>query len=334
MKAIVVRQQEDGPLLEWKDVPDVTIASGEVLLDVKASAVNRADLSQARGNYPPPPGVTDILGLEASGVVSAVAEDVSGWREGDRVCCLLPGGGYAERVSVPAGMLLRLPGEWSFEQGAAIPEVWLTAFVNLFWEGNLREGETVLIHAGGSGVGTAAIQLARVAGATVLITAGAEEKLRAGRELGAALAVNYKDADFAAEVMAYTSNKGVDLILDPVGATHVPRDLQILREHGRLVVIGLLSGSRAEIDLRYVLGKSLRIVGSRLRTRPQAEKIAITQSFAERFWPLFQDGTLQPIVDRVFPMPQADDAHNYVLQNRNIGKVILSLGDIASRPSS
>lgn len=324
MKAIAVRGEKGDPILEWSDVPDVAYGPDEVLLDVRATAVNRADLSQARGNYPPPPGVTDIMGLEASGVVRATGPNVTEWEAGDRVCCLLPGGGYAERVAVPAGMLLQLPPDWSFEQGAAIPEVWLTAFVNLFQEGMLQEGETVLIHAGGSGVGTAAIQLARVAGATVFITAGSEGKLQAGRELGASQAINYKESDFAEEVLQF-ADKGVDLILDPVGATHFARDLRILREGGRLVVIGLLSGAQSEINLAFVLGKSLRIIGSRLRPRPPQEKIQITSAFAQRFWPLFAEGILQPIIDRIFPLPDAQAAHRYVLENRNTGKVILSL---------
>ena len=324
MKAINVRQKEGKPFLEWGDVEDVTYGADEVLLEIRASAVNRADLSQARGNYPPPAGVTEILGLEASGVVSAVGSQVMDWQPGDRVCCLLSGGGYAERVAVPAGMLMRLPDDWSFEQGAAIPEVWLTAFVNLFQEGNLQKDETVLIHAGGSGVGTAAIQLARVAGATPLITAGTEEKLETGRGLGASLGVNYKDEDFSARVMAFTSGAGVDLILDPVGSDNFLRDIEILREHGRLVIIGLLSGGQAQINLGHVLSKSLRIIGSRLRTRPVTEKIAITTAFVERFWPLFKAGILKPVIDRVFTMPNANEAHNYVLQNRNIGKVILT----------
>lgn len=325
MKAIAVEQREGRPFLVWTEAPDVKYSAHEVLIDVKATAVNRADLSQARGNYPPPPGVTDILGLEASGVIAETGTEVSSWRAGDRVCCLLPGGGYAEQVAAPAGMLLPLPEQWTFEQGAAIPEAWLTAYVNLFREGALQQGEIVLIHAGGSGVGTAAIQLARVAGATVLITAGAEEKLNTARELGAALAINYKHADFAEEVTSFTGGEGVDLILDPVGATHVARDLQILREQGRLIVLGLLSGSRAEINLGYILAKSLRVIGSRLRPRSVDEKIAITQGFAQRFWPLFGRGELAPIVDRVFPLPQANDAHEYVRQDRNTGKVVLSL---------
>lgn len=325
MKAITVEHKAGKPVLVWADAPDVEFGPGDVLIDVKASAVNRADLSQARGNYPPPPGVTDILGLEASGAIVATGEEVDNWHVGDRVCCLLPGGGYAEQVPAPAGMLLPLPEDWTFAQGAAIPEAWLTSYVNLFREGALQEGETVLIHAGGSGVGTAAIQLARKAGATVFITAGTEEKLQAARELGASLAINYKETDFAEEITSFTGGEGVDLVLDPVGATHVGRDLAILREGGRLIVIGLLSGVQAEISLAYILGKSLRIIGSRLRPRPVEEKISITRGFADRFWALFESGELAPIIDRVFPMPQANDAHEYVRQNRNTGKVILSL---------
>lgn len=325
MKAITVKQQDGKPVLIWSDAPDVEFGPDEVLIDVKASAVNRADLSQARGNYPPPPGVTDILGLEASGLIAATGAEVENWRAGDRVCCLLPGGGYAQQVAAPVGMLLKLPEDWTFEQGAAIPEAWLTAYVNLFREGRLQEGETVLMHAGGSGVGTAAIQLARKAGATVFITAGTEEKLNTARELGASLAINYKEADFAEEIMSFTVGQGVDLVVDPVGATHVGRDLAILREGGRLIVLGLLSGVQAEINLAHILGKSLHIIGSRLRPRSVDEKIAITQEFANRFWPLFESGELAPVIDRVFPLPQANEAHEYVRQDRNTGKVILSL---------
>lgn len=323
MKAITVEQHEGGPHLSWSDAPDVSHGASEVLLEIKASAVNRADLSQARGNYPPPPGVTDILGLEASGVVRAVGADVAEWRVGDRVCCLLPGGGYAQQVAVPAGMLLSLPDNWTFEQGAAIPEAWLTAFVNLFQEGGLERGESVLIHAAGSGVGTAAIQLSRVTGATVFATAGTEEKLQRARDLGAALAVNYKYADFTRDIGAFRDGRGVDVILDPVGASHFGKDLEILTNNGCLLVIGLLSGAVTEINLGAVLGKSLRIIGSRLRPRPLREKIAITKAFGERFWPLFEEGTLQPIIDCVFSITEAQAAHDYVRQNRNIGKVIL-----------
>lgn len=325
MKAIVVHQVEgrERPSLRWEEVPDPAYGAEEVLVDVRAAAVNRADLSQARGNYPPPPGVTEVMGLEMAGVITAVGEAVKGWQRGDRVCALLPGGGYAEKAAVHADMLLRLPGNWSFEQGAAVPEVWYTAYVNLFLEGELQAGETVLLHAGGSGVGTAAIQLAREAGARVFITAGAAKKLERGRELGASLAVNYKEEDFSEPVLAASGGKGVGVILDPVGANYFARNLRLLRENGRLVQIGLLSGAEAEINLGLVLGKSLRIIGSRLRPRPLSEKIAITGRFEEEVWPLLVSGKVEPIIDSVFPLEEAEEAHEYVRQDRNLGKVIL-----------
>jgi putative PIG3 family NAD(P)H quinone oxidoreductase len=324
MQAIVVKREGDAaPRLVWESVPDVTYGADEVLVDVRAAAVNRADLSQARGNYPPPPGASEILGLEMSGTIGAMGANVSGWQVGDRVCALLPGGGYAEQVAVPAGMLMPLPDQWSFAQGAAIPEVWFTAYVNLFSEGELRRGERVLIHAGGSGVGTAAIQLARVTGATPFTTAGADFKLARCRELGAELTVNYKKEDFLPRVLDATGGEGVHLILDPVGADYFMRNLQALRRQGRLVHIGTLSGSRTDVDLRLILGQRLRLVGSTLRTRPVAEKIRITRDFTARFWPLLRSGELEPIIDTTFPLPEAGAAHRYVAENRNLGKVIL-----------
>lgn len=323
MNAIVVRGDAAAPELVWEAVEDVDFGRDEVLVGVRATAVNRADLSQARGNYPPPPGASAILGLEMAGVITAVGADVGGWQVGDRVCALLPGGGYAELAAVPAGMLMAIPDDWTFEQAAAVPEVWFTAFVNLFLEGALQPGETVLIHAGGSGVGTAAVQLARAAGATAFVTAGTPDKLARCRELGAALAINYKEQDFLTAVLAATDNQGVDLILDPVGGAYVARNLQALRPFGRLVNIGLLSGGRGEMDMAQVLRKRLRVIGSTLRTRPLAEKITITQQFTERFWPLLRDGTLQPVIDTIFPIEQAHAAHAYVAADRNTGKVIL-----------
>ncbi|MFZ0544572.1 MAG: NAD(P)H-quinone oxidoreductase [Candidatus Promineifilaceae bacterium] len=326
MKAIVVHREDKIPELVWETVEDVSYKAEEVLVAVKASAVNRADLSQAAGNYPPPPGVTDILGLEMAGVILEKGEKVRGWQVGDRVCALLGGGGYAEQVAVHQDMLMRLPEAWSFAQGTAVPEVWLTAFVNLFIEGGLQSGETVLVHAGGSGVGTAAIQLAREAGATSFTTAGAEEKLAACRELGAALAINYKEEDFLERVQAATNGKGVDLILDPVGANYLERNLMALKPNGRMVLIGLMSGAKTELNLGLVLGKSLRIIGSRLRSRPLTEKIAITRQFQSRFWSLMENGMIMPVVDTVFPIAQAQQAHQYVRENRNTGKVILEVG--------
>ncbi|MBX3055530.1 MAG: NAD(P)H-quinone oxidoreductase [Anaerolineae bacterium] len=325
MKGIVVERKNGAVLLLWQDVLDVTFGPDEVLVDVRATAVNRADLLQARGGYPPPPGASHILGLEMAGVINAVGEAVEGWQPGDRVCALLPGGGYAEQVAVPAGMLLRLPDGWSFAQGTAVPEVWYTAYVNLFLEGDLKPGETVLIHAGASGVGTAAIQLACNTDAVAFVTAGRADKLAACRELGAALAINYKEQDFLEMVLAATDGQGVDLILDPVGGAYLERNVRALRPFGRLVNIGLLGGGRGELDMGLVLRNRLRLVGSTLRNRPPAEKIQITRQFEAGFWHLFRTGELKPIIDRVFPIQEAQAAHEYVARDENIGKVVLTL---------
>lgn len=323
MKAIVVKGEARNPQLVWQDVPDVSFGADEVLVRVRATAVNRADLLQARGGYAPPPGASEILGLEMAGEIEAIGTEVTGWQVGDWVCALLPGGGYAEKAAVPADMLMRLPDAWKFEMGTAVPEVWFTAYVNLFLEGKLQAEETVLIHAGASGVGTAAIQLAQAVGARAFVTAGSEAKLISCRELGAALAVNYKTQDFLTEVLAATNNEGVDLILDPVGGSYLEKNVAGLRSFGRLVSIGLLGGSTGELNMVHLLRKRLHIVGSTLRSRPLAEKIAITRQFTDRFWPLLRDGRLRPIIDATFPIAQAQAAHEYVAENRNTGKVIL-----------
>ena len=325
MKAIVVKKGDKNPLLLWEEVPDIQCGPEEVLVNVNTTAVNRADLLQAMGLYPPPPGESEILGLEMAGVITAIGDATKGRQIGDKVLALLPGGGYAQQVAVHHQMLIELPGNWSFVEGAAIPEVWLTAFINLFIEGSLQSGETVMIHAGGSGVGTAAIQMAHEAGALVYITAGAEEKLEKCRALGAALALNYKEQDFFIEVMVATEGKGVDLILDPVGGAYLNQNLSLLKESGRLVNIGLLGGNTAEMNMAAILGKSLRIIGSRLRSRPLTEKIAITQQFKERFWPMLEGGKIQPVIDTVFPIEELQAAHAYVRENRNTGKVILEV---------
>ena len=324
MKAITIRGQKSDPVLVWEEVPDISYGLDEALIEVRAAAVNRADLMQARGNYPPPPGASEILGLEMAGVVREVGEAVSGWRPGDRVCALLPGGGYAEYAAVPAGMLMPIPEGWTFAQAAAVPEVWFTAYINLFNEAQLKVGETALIHAGASGVGTAAIQLVVDAGARAIATAGSEEKVAFCRELGAT-AINYKTQDFLEQVMAATNGRGVDVILDPVGGDYLARNAAALRRFGRLVNIGLLGGAKGELNMGQVLGKRLRIIGSTLRTRPVEEKIAITRRFAAEVMPRLADGRLRPIVDRVFPIAEVQAAHEYVLENRNIGKVILQV---------
>jgi putative PIG3 family NAD(P)H quinone oxidoreductase len=325
MKAIVVKRTEGEPTLSWEDVPDVTYGPDEVLVDIKATAVNRADLLQARGDYPPPPGESEILGLEMCGVVAAVGDTAKGWQVGDCVLGLLAGGGYAEQVAVHPQMLIPLPDSWAFTVGAAVPEVWLTAFSNLFLEGSLQSGERVLIHAGGSGVGTAGIQLCLAAGATAYVTAGSATKLDKCRELGASLAVNYKEQDFFNEVMEFTDNHGVDLILDPVGAAYLTKNINLLAVNGRLINIGLMGGSETEINLGAILGKSLRIIGTRLRPRPLAEKISITREFENRFWSMLAEDRLQPVIDSVFPIEEAQAAHRCLRQNKNIGKVVLEM---------
>ena len=325
MKAIVVTKENANPLLLWSNVPDIHCGPQEVIVDVKATAVNRADLLQAQGLYPPPPGESEILGLEMAGLIAAVGSEVRDHRIGERVLALLPGGGYAQQAAVDHRMLIEMPQDWSFAEGAAIPEVWLTAFTNLFVEGGLAARESVMIHAGGSGVGTAGIQMAREAEAVVYATAGTAPKLKACRELGAAVAINYREQDFLKEALAATDGNGVDLILDPVGGAYLDRNLKLLKENGRLVTIGLLGGGTAELDLAAVLGKSLHIIGSRLRSRPLAEKIDLTRKFRERFWPLLAEGRIHPVVDKVFPIEEAQAAHQYVRQNRNTGKVILTV---------
>jgi putative PIG3 family NAD(P)H quinone oxidoreductase len=243
----------------------------------------------------------------------------------DRVCALVTGGGYAEQVNVPAALLMRVPDTWSDEQAAAIPEVFYTAYVNLFMEANLQKDETVLIHGAASGVGTAAIQLAREAGCRVIATAGSDEKIARCRELGAELAVNYKKEDFAERTLAHTNGQGVDVILDNVGAAYFERNVRLLRLKGRLVFIGTMSGSQAEINIGALMGRRLRLIGSVLRSRSLGEKVEIKERFMAQFWPLLLDGTIQPILDSVYPIEQANEAHHRMADNQNIGKIILKV---------
>ena len=247
------------------------------------------------------------------------------WATG--LCALLPGGGYAEKVAVPADMVMRLPDNWTFAQGTAVPEVWFTAFVNLFLEADLQAGETVLIHAGASGVGTAAIQLAKAVKAKVFITAGASEKLRRCRELGVDLAINYREEDFLTAVQEATHGKGVDVILDPVGGSHLKKNVAALAPFGRLVNIGLLGGVDGEMNVGLLLRNRLRLVGSTLRNRSVSEKIDITRQFSQRFWPLLAAGKLHPIIDTTFPIADAQQAHAYVAADKNTGKVILLVSE-------
>ena len=325
MKAIAVRSGQGSVELKWEEAPGVAPGPGEILLDVHAAGVNRADLLQARGLYPPPPDESPILGLEAAGQIAAVGEGVLTWQPGDRVCALALWGGYAEQVVLPEGLLIPLPDRWSYVHGAAIPEVWLTAYSNLCLEGNMRAGEVVLIHAGGSGVGTAAIQIARELGARTVVTAGTDEKRARCRELGADLAIDYKTENFAEALMAFTGGRGVDLILDCVGGGYLEQNIAILKPHGRLITIGLLGGTHGRLDMAAVLMKSLTLKGTRLRARTREAKAEITQQFRDRIWPLLVAGKIVPVVDRVFPIARAESAHQFVKDNRNIGKVILEM---------
>ncbi len=325
MKAIVVQQDKKDNPLSWEEVPAPDYGSAEVLVDIQAAALNRADLMQRAGHYPPPPGAPDILGLEMAGAVAAVGANVTSWQVGDRVCALLPGGGYAEQVNVPQEMLMAIPDGWSYEQAAAVPEVFYTAYVNLFMEAGLVPGETALIHGGASGVGTAAIQLVREAGCRVFTTAGRADKVARCRELGAELAINYKEEDFAERIEAYTNGDGVDVILDMVGADYLERNLRLLRLKGRLVFISMLSGAKTEINLGALMGRRLRMIGSVLRSRSLEEKVEIKQRFMAQFWPKLVDGTIQPIIDRVYPITEANEAQARMANNENIGKIILKV---------
>jgi putative PIG3 family NAD(P)H quinone oxidoreductase len=336
MKAIVVHPKRPSPVLSWEEVATPVPGAEDVLVEVHATAVNRADLLQARGLYPPPPGDSPILGLELAGRIQAAGSNVQGWRPGDRICALAPGGGYAEQAVLPQGLLIPLPDDWPYQSGAAVPEVWLTAYSNLCLEGGLAPGESLLVHAGASGVGTAAIQIGRELGARVLVTAGSEEKRARCRQLGAELAIDYRGEDFAEAVMTHTDHQGVDLILDCVGGPYLAQHLEVLKPYGRLITIGVLGGARGQLDMATVLMKSLTLKGTRLRARTLEEKTALTRQFRDRIWPRLVSGNIAPVVDRVFPIAAAGQAHQYVSENRNIGKVILEVQPAAeeTRPSA
>ncbi len=325
MKAIIVQADQENNPLVWQDMPVPTYSEDEVLVNIYATALNRADLLQRAGRYPVPPGASNILGLEMAGQIAAVGSNVTGWQVGDRACALLSGGGYAEQTNVPYQMLMPIPDNWSYQQAAAIPEVFFTAFVNLFMEAGLQKGEAMLIHGGASGVGTAAIQLAREAGCRIFATAGTDEKVARCISLGVELAVNYKKEDFVEQIKTQTNGEGVDVILDMVGAAYLERNIQLLKLRGRLVFIAVLGGAKTEVNLAILMSRRLRLIGSVLRSRSLAEKIEIKQKFMEQFWPLLENGTIQPIIDSVYPIEQVEEAHRRMAENQNIGKIILKI---------
>lgn len=325
MRAMVT--QEDGSLL-WQEVAVPSLERGDVLVETYATALNRADLAQRRGLYPPPSGASEVLGLEVAGVVSKVGWEVDNWHVGDAVCALLPGGGYAEAVVVPQDLLMPVPLGWTFAQAAALPEVFYTAFLNVFLEAHLDKGEWVLIHGGASGVGTAAIQLVKHAGSNVVVTASSEEKLAMCRNLGADITINYQEQDFV-KVIGDSEAGGIDVALDIVGAPYLAQHLEVLNTNGRLVVIATLGGKQAELDLRALMGKRIAIKGSTLRSRPLHEKVHIKEQFMKRFWRLIEQGAIHPVIDSIYPIADVDAAHEHMRQNRNIGKIVLQVREEA-----
>jgi len=327
MRAVVASEPGGPEVLTLGDRPDPEPGPGEVVVDVAATAVNRADLLQRRGNYPPPKGASDILGLECSGTVSAVGPDVERWTEGDEVCALLAGGGYAERVLVPAGQLMAVPEEIGLVDAAALPEVACTVWSNVFMVAGLQRGETLLVHGGAGGIGTFAIQLAHALGARVATTAGSEEKLEVCRSLGADITVNYREQDFVEVVKGASDGHGADVVLDNMAAKYLARNLDVLATEGRLVVIGMQGGTKTEIDLGLVLRKRLAVIGTTLRARPTEGKAAICASVEEHVWPLVADGSVRPVVHASYPLSEAAEAHRVVEESSHIGKVLLVVDD-------
>jgi NADPH2:quinone reductase len=297
--------------------------AGEVLIEVAAAGVNRPDVMQRQGKYPPPPGVTDIPGLEVAGRVTALGPGVADRRVGDQVCALVSGGGYAEQCVAPAPQCLPVPTGLSLTEAAAIPETYFTVWTNVFERGRLQPGETLLVHGGASGIGTTAIQLARAFGARVLATAGSEAKCRACERLGAERAIDYKSEDFVAAVKQATEGRGADVILDMVAGDYIPRDVEALAKDGRIVVIALQRGAKTELNLLPLMQRRLSITGSTLRPRSVDEKGAIARALREKVWPLLEAGRCKPVIDSTFPLAQAADAHRRIESGEHVGKIVL-----------
>ena len=326
MKAIEISRFGPPEVLTLTERPDPVPAAGEVLIDVDAAGVNRPDVIQRYGKYPPPPGASDLPGLEVAGRIAALGEGVSGFAVGDRVCALLAGGGYAERAAVPQEQVLPIPKGMTGIQAAAIPETFFTVWTNVFQRGKLKYGESILIHGGTSGIGTTAIQLARAFGARVLTTAGSDEKCDAAKKLGAEHAFNYKTTDWVAESKQATGGRGVDVILDIVGGDYIPKNLDLLAVEGRLLQIAFLKHARAEVDFSIMMRKRAWITGSTLRPRSPAEKGAIARDLQQHVWPLLEQGVVAPVIHETFPLAQASEAHRLMESSTHIGKIVLDVG--------
>jgi len=326
MKAVIVEKPGDERALKLAEVPDPVPKDDELLIRVRCAGLNRADLMQRQGFYPPPPGASDIIGLECAGEVIAVGGSAPGWRVGERAMALLPGGGYAEKAAVHFGSAMKVPAALSDEEAAGIPEVFLTAFLNIFMLAGIEAGDTVLVHGGGSGVGTAAIALLKEAGVRSIVTAGTDAKCEQCLKIGAAVAINYKHGPFAPQVKTATNGRGVDMILDSIGGAYLAPNIESLALGGRLVLIGLMQGTRAEIDLAQVVRRHLKIYGSTLRTRPAAEKAGIVSAFLARFGAALEAGRLRAPIYKTLPAADAPEAHRIMQASEHFGKIILKFG--------
>jgi len=325
MRAVVAERNGGPEVLSVREVPDPVAGPGEVLVEVVATAVNRADTLQRQGFYPPPPGASDIIGLECSGRVAALGEGVEGWQVGDEVCALLAGGGYAELVAVPAGQLMPVPAGIDLVTAAALPEVACTVWSNLFMVAGLTAGEAVLVHGGAGGIGTFAIQLAHQLGARVLTTGGTPDKLGLCGSLGADVTINYREQDFVEVVREQTDGHGVDVILDNMGAKYLDRNLAALANEGRLVIIGMQGGTKGELDIAKLLNKRAAVIATSLRSRPAADKAAICAAVVEHVWPLVADGLVRPIVHEVMSLKDVADAHTVMAEGTHTGKILLTV---------
>lgn len=321
IRAVVATQPGGPEVLAVQELPSLTPGPGEVLIEVAASAVNRADLLQRQGFYPPPPGVSDVLGLECSGVITAVGSDVTGWSVGDSCCALLAGGGYASHVVVSAGQVMPVPPGLSLIEAASIPEVVCTVWSNVFMVAGLRPGERFLVHGGAGGIGTMAIQLASALGASVFATAGTPEKLALCSSLGAQTTINYKTQDFVTEV----GPAGVDVILDNMGASYLMRNVSALATEGRLVIIGMQGGIKAELDISALLRKRAAVIATSLRARPTEEKAAICAAVVEHVWPLIGSGQVRTVVEQTLPLAEVAHAHALMESGDHTGKIVLTL---------
>ena len=324
MRAVSISEPGEADVLTVTEVEAPTAGPGQVVVQTAAIGVNRADIMQRKGFYPPPKGASPLPGLEVSGTISEVGEDVEGWSVGDEVCGLVDGGGYAEQVLVPAAQLLPVPKGVSLTEAAGLPEVVCTVWSNVFMTAGLQPEETFLVHGGSSGIGTMAIQLAVAMGAKVAVTAGSQAKLDRCAELGAGILVDYKNEDFVEKVRQETDGHGADVILDVVGAKYLSANLDLLATSGRLVVIGLLGGRKAELDLGKMLAKRAAVIATGLRSRPPEEKATIVAAVREHVWPLIEDGTARPIIQGSHPLEQAAEAHREMEASGHVGKILLT----------